>query len=125
MDGALVSPIPYEKAQKEGYEKFVFVLTRNEGYQKKNHIPKLLLKTWYKDYPKLWEIMEKRPALYNHQLAEAERLEKEGKAVIIRPQIPLEIDKLDIKPDKLLALHDHGIGCGLTAYEKILKLVEK
>ncbi|EJW94987.1 Serine protease, partial [gut metagenome] len=31
LDGALVSPIPYEKAQSEGYKKFVFVLTRNEG----------------------------------------------------------------------------------------------
>ena len=69
--------------------------------------------------------MEQRPAIYNKQLAEAERLEQEGKAVIIRPQIPLEIDKLDIKPDKLLALHDHGIGCGLAAYEKILQLAEK
>ena len=51
-----------------------------------------------------------------------EELEKQGKAVIIRPQIPLTIDKLDIKPDKLLALHDHGIGCGLDAYERIIKL---
>ena len=77
-------------------------------------------KTWYKDYPKLWEIMEHCPALYNKQLEEAERLEQEGKAVIIRPQIPLEIDKLDIKPDKLMALHDHGIGCGLAVYDRIL-----
>ena len=69
--------------------------------------------------------MEQRPALYNKQLEEAERLEQEGKAVIIRPQIPLEIDKLDIKPDKLMALHDHGIGCGLAAYDRIMKLAEK
>ncbi len=125
LDGALVSPIPYKKAQQEGYEKFIFVLTRNVGYHKKNHIPQILLKTWYKDYPKLWEIMKQRPALYNKQLEEAERLEQEGKAVIIRPQIPLEIDKLDIKPDKLMALHDHGIGCGLAAYDRIMKLAEK
>lgn len=123
LDGALVAPIPYEKAQEAGYKKFIIVLTRNSGYRKKKSVPQILLKTWYKDYPKLWEIMQQRPKLYNKQLEYVEQLEKDGKAVIIRPQIPLEIDRLDIKPDKLLGLHDHGIGCGLEAYDKIINLI--
>lgn len=123
LDGALVAPIPYEKAQEAGYKKFIIVLTRNSGYRKRKSVPQILLKTWYKDYPKLWEIMQQRPELYNKQLEYVEQLEKDGKAVIIRPQIPLEIDRLDIKPDKLLGLHDHGIGCGLEAYDKIINLI--
>lgn len=125
LDGALVAPIPYEKAQEAGYKKFIIVLTRNSGYRKKKSVPQILLKTWYKDYPKLWEIMQQRPELYNKQLEYVEQLEKDGKAVIIRPQVPLEIDRLDIKPDKLLGLHDHGIGCGLEAYDKIINLINK
>lgn len=125
LDGALVAPIPYEKAQEAGYKKFIIVLTRNSGYRKKKSVPQLLLKTWYKNYPKLWEIMQQRPVVYNRQLEYAEQLEKDGKAVIIRPQIPVEIDRLDTKPDKLLALHDHGIGCGLEAYDKIISLLHK
>lgn len=125
LDGALVAPIPYEKAQEAGYKKFIIVLTRNSGYRKKKSVPQILLKTWYKNYPKLWEIMQQRPELYNKQLEYVEQLEKDGKAVIIRPQIPLEIDRLDIKPDKLLGLHDHGIGCGLEAYDKIINLINK
>lgn len=122
LDGALVSPIPYQKALDAGYDKLVVVLTRNAGYRKKKSVPKFLLKSVYKDYPKLWEIMEQRPALYNEQLEAVEALERAGKAVIIRPQLPLSIDKFDIKPQKLLALHDHGIGCGLAALEKIREL---
>lgn len=125
LDGALVSPIPYERAMEAGYKKFIVVLTRNAGYHKTDKVPKLLLKTWYKDYPKLWQVMEERPALYNRQLAAVEELEREGKAVLIRPQCPLDIDKLNTKPDKLLQLHDHGIGCGLAAYEKIMQLAQK
>lgn len=124
LDGALVSPIPYEKAIAAGFKKFVIVLTRNAGYRKKQSVPKLLLKTVYKQYPKLWEIMQQRPLLYNKQLEAAEELERQGRAVIIRPQLPLEIDKLDIKPDKLLALHDHGIGCGMAAMKKIKELIK-
>lgn len=125
LDGALVAPIPYEKALKAGYDKLVVVLTRNAGYRKKKSVPKLLLKTVYHEYPKLWDIMQQRPALYNEQLEAVEEMERQGQAVIIRPQIPLEIDKLDIKPDKLLALHDHGIGCGLEACKKILRLAKE
>ena len=123
LDGALLAPIPYQKALDAGYGKLVVVLTRNAGYRKKKSVPKFLLKTVYKDYPKLWDIMQQRPALYNHQLEAVEELERQGKAVIIRPQLPLAIDKFDIKPHKLLALHDHGIGCALAAMEKIEELV--
>lgn len=125
LDGALLAPIPYERALEAGYDKLIVVLTRNAGYRKKKGVPKFLLKTVYKDYPKLWEIMEERPALYNRQLEAVEEMERAGRAIIIRPQIPLTIDKFDIKPHKLLALHDHGIGCGLAAMPKIRELYKK
>ena len=75
LDGALLAPIPYQKALDAGYEKLIVVLTRNEGYRKKKGVPKFLLKSVYKKYPKLWEIMEQRPKLYNEQL---EAVEKNG-----------------------------------------------
>ena len=81
LDGALLAPIPFEHAAEAGYKKFVFVLTRNSRLRKKNVTPKILLHTFYKDYPKLWDIMEKRPALYNREIELVEELEKEGKAV--------------------------------------------
>lgn len=101
------------------------MLTRNEGYRKKKGVPKFLLKSVYKKYPKLWDIMEQRPKLYNEQLEAVEQMEREGTAVIIRPQIPLTIDKFDIKPHKLLALHDHGIGCGLAVIDRIKDLEQQ
>ena len=125
LDGAIVSPIPIDKAIEAGYEKFVVVLTRNEGYRKKGSVPKLLLKAWYSQYPKLWEAMQNRPNLYNEQLERIEQMERDGKVIIIRPKKPLEIARLSIKPDKLLELHDHGVECGLKAIEKMLDLNNK
>ena len=125
LDGAIVSPIPIDKAIEAGYEKFVVVLTRNEGYRKKGSVPKLLLKAWYGQYPKLWEAMQNRPKLYNEQLERIEQMERDGKVIIIRPEKPLEIARLSIKPDKLLELHDHGVECGLKAIEKMLELNNK
>jgi predicted patatin/cPLA2 family phospholipase len=122
LDGAIVSPIPIDKAIEAGYKKFVVVLTRNEGYRKKGSVPKLLLKAWYGQYPKLWEAMQNRPKLYNEQLERIEQMERDGNLIIIRPEKPLEIARLSIKPDKLLELHDHGVECGLAAIEKIIEL---
>ena len=79
----------------------------------------------YKHYPKLWETMARRPDLYNDQLAFAEQLEQDGKAVIIRPTVPLKIGRLDQKPQQLLKLHDHGIECGLAKFHEIMQLYRK
>lgn len=125
LDGAIVSPIPIDKAMEAGYKKFIVVLTRNKGYRKKGSVPRLLLKTWYSNYPKLWDAMQNRPKLYNEQLERIEQMERDGNLVIIRPQKPLEIARLSIKPDKLLQLHDHGVECGLAAYEKIMELYNR
>ncbi len=125
LDGGMVSPIPYERALEAGYKKIVVILTQNAGYQKKGGIPKWLLNIWYREYPELCKVLLARPALYNKQLAAVEQLEREGKAVIIRPQNPMEIKRLDIDVPKLLTLHDHGLECGLNAYEKIMELENK
>ncbi len=125
LDGAILTPIPYQKAMRAGYKKFVFVLTRNAGYEKNSSVPRIILKTWYKDYPKLWDIMEQRPKKYNALIKDIEQMERDGCAVIIRPETPLALNRLDMNPDKLLELHDHGIGCGLEAYAKIMELYQR
>ena len=123
LDGAIKEPIPYTKALDDGFNKFVIVLTRNEGYQKKAPVPPYLLRLVYHKYPKLWELMAQRPALYNDQLAFAEKLADEGKAVLIRPTKPLKVDRFNMKKDKLLALYEHGYECGQSKIGDILKLM--
>ena len=122
LDGALTDPIPVDRGQRAGYDKFVIVLTRNKGYRKHRAVPSALVKLWYPHYPLLQQILAERPANYNKQLEAAEALAEQGKAVIIRPRQPLEIDRLDLDKQKLLALYDHGYDCGLAACNEILKL---
>lgn len=98
------------------------MLTRNKGYRKSSTVPSALVKLWYKHYPLLQQILAERPQNYNKQIEAVEKLEQEGKAVIIRPQEPLTIDRLDLDKEKLLALYDHGYDCGLQAANKIIKL---
>jgi len=121
LDGGVAAPIPIEKAISDGNTFFVCVLTRNQGYQKNAFKYKAVLKLFYKKYPKLTETILNRHLIYNRQLAICEKLEKEGKAIIIRPQKPLQVkESYDRNIAKLLELYDEGYD---EAKEKIKSLI--
>ena len=124
LDGGIVESIPLLRAYEQGYDKCVVVLTRNKGYRKstkKVPVPSFI----YKKYPRLRVALRNRNKLYNEQLERIEQMERDGSVVIIRPEKPLEIARLSIKPDKLLELHDHGVECGLAAIDRMLELNSK
>jgi len=69
----------------------------------------------------------RRHEVYNRQLALCEKLRQEGKALIIRPLIPLSVDRITADVDKLLALYDEGHAEGtqaVLALNHILKHAE-
>ena len=121
LDGGIKDAIPIEKSISDGNTFHVIVLTRNEGYRKKPSGYKTLFNFAYKKYPKLCEAMEKRHENYNRQLSICEKLEKEGKAIIIRPSIPLTVDKTAKDIKKLLDLYDEGHKEGKQFAEKLNK----
>ena len=122
LDGGIADPIPIEKSVSDGNTFHVIVLTRNEGYIKPSFKYKHLFKMVYKKYPKMIEMIFNRHVIYNRQLAFCEQLEREGRAIIIRPLKPLQFGDStgrDIK--KLLDLYDEGFE---EAKEKIDVLSE-
>ncbi|MCL2792890.1 MAG: patatin family protein [Spirochaetaceae bacterium] len=109
LDGGIADPIPIEKSISDGNTFHVIVLTRNKGYQKPVFKYKHILKLFYKKYPKVIEAVLNRHIIYNRQLALCEQLESEGKAVIIRPLKPLQINETTGRDiEKLLELYDEG-----------------
>lgn len=121
LDGGVSDPIPIEKSLEDGNEFHVIVLTRNEGYIKPEFSYKSLLKLAYRKYPNVIETVLQRPKIYNRQLKLCEQLEKEGKAIIIRPLKPLEVDRTVNDTQKLLALYDEGHEEGRAKLGEILR----
>lgn len=110
LDGGICDSIPVERAMSQGYDKNVIILTRNKGYRKEKKdikVPPFV----YRKYPEMRRALSNRNALYNAQLELAERLEAEGKAFVIRPQKPVEVDRVEKNVDKLLALYNEGYEC--------------
>ena len=66
----------------------------------------------YKKYPRLRVALSRRIQVYNEQLAYVEELEKQGKVVCIRPNNPLEVDRIEKNIEKLERLYEEGFRIG-------------
>ena len=119
LDGGISDPIPIEKSIADGNGFHVVVLTRNEGYTKEPFCHGRLLKIFYGKYPNLVDAILKRHEIYNRQLALCEQLEREKKALIIRPLQPLTVGRAATDTEKLLALYDEGHEEGAQAVETL------
>ena len=107
LDGGIVDSIPVEYAMSQGYETQVVILTRNKGYRKKDSTMPLA-KVTYKKYPELQNALRRRNAEYNRTMELIEKLEDEGKILVIRPIKPIEVGRMEKDTDKLRALYQEG-----------------
>ena len=120
LDGGIVDSIPLLRAYEQGYDKCVVVLTRNRGYrksEKKAFVPNFI----YKQYPRLRVALRNRNKLYNAQLELVERLESEGKVIVIRPEKPIVVDRMETSTQKLTDLYLEGYACA----QKVMEGLEK
>lgn len=117
LDGAVIDPIPVEKALGDGYEKMVIILTRNSGYRKSKSKMIKLSKRIFRNYPEFTKKMQNRHNTYNKQLELIEGLELKGKAIVIRPSETLQVDRFSKNKGKLEALYKLG-------YKDCKKLIE-
>lgn len=110
LDGGIVDSIPLLRARRDGFTNNVVVLTRNRGYRKKiqgTKVPPFI----YRKYPALRAAINRRSVLYNGQLELVERLEEAGEITVIRPQRPVEVDRIEQDVRKLTELYEEGYRC--------------
>lgn len=107
LDGGIADSIPLDRALEQGYEQAVVVLTRHRGYRKEEKPPRIPPFV-YARYPKLREALRTRGARYNAQLEKIERLEDEGRIIVIRPEHPVQVARIETDIEKMNALYRHG-----------------
>ena len=105
LDGGIVDSIPVVRAIDKGYSPNVVILTRNRGFRSSEpdiKVPKL----FYGEYPRLRVALSHRVEEYNKQLELIERMEDWGEVICIRPERPMEVDRLCRDVEKLEALYE-------------------
>ena len=123
-DGGLSEPIPINKSISDGNDKHIIVLTRNEGYRKKQSKANELTYRIYKNkYPKLAKVLRERHIKYNEQLDFCKKLEDSGKAIIIRPSISMDINRFERDKVKLKEIYQNGYNLIMKDKERIINYV--
>ena len=75
--------------------------------EKETKVPPL----FYRKYPALREAIRSRNAIYNKQISLVEELEEQGKLIVLRPERPIVVDRMERNTQKLIDLYDEGYEC--------------
>ena len=67
----------------------------------------------------LQKALSERNSLYNRTMDRIESLEEEGRIVVIRPQKPVEVGRMEKDISRLSALYDEGYAVASAALPRI------
>lgn len=121
-DGGLSDPIPIRKAIQDGCKKHIIILTRPEGYVKGINSQTKLVAFFYKaNYPKISDLLLTRHIRYNETVQFCEELERQGKAIILRPEHALESFEKNV--EVIQDNYSMGYNMALKRMEEIKKFL--
>ena len=119
FDGGVSDSIPVQKALEDGCDKLVIILSRVQGYIKPPAKHRRIYKRLLKKYPKVVADIDNRHIMYMKELAIAEKLEKEGKAIIIRPSQQIDVNTFSDAGESIDSLYHLGISDFYAQFERI------
>ena len=111
LDGGIVDSIPVMRAIERGHRRNVVIATRNRGWRSKERDrrpPRFV----YSNYPRLREALSHRCERYNRQLQMVEDMEAEGSIMVIRPERPVEVRRMEKDVARLQRLYEEGFMLG-------------
>ena len=124
FDGGLCDPIPVKKAIEDGNQKHIIILTRPEGFRlmpkSKNKIVSKIIK---RKYPLIIDGLLNRHIKYNETVALCEKLEKEGKALILRPSNEQTIESFEKNIEVLKVGYNNGYSLAKSRIEEIRNFI--
>ena len=108
LDGGCSDSIPIKAFREMGYCRNIIVLTRHDGYTKKQEHG-LLAKLKYRKYPEFVKALLGLSERYNETLEYIKMLEKNGEVFVIRPSRPLTIGRMEHDPERVRAVYEIGV----------------
>lgn len=121
LDGGLADSIPIARSIDDGNEKNVVIMTKETGFRREPESALAAIKARYARYPKIYELMKTRDQQYNETLDFLEKMEKEGKAFIIRPKRKSAVGRVEKDKRKLDALYEEGYRDAEECYLELLE----
>ena len=124
-DGGLVDSIPAQKAIDDGNEKMLIVLTRTKDYVKtESKAYKIAASILKRKYPQVAQRLLTRHTRYNKEVEFCNQLEREGRAVILRPSEEVQIESLEGDMEKIERIYKYGYDLAIENMDRIKALFD-
>ena len=120
LDGGCTDSIPLRAFLKMGFKKNVVILTREKGYRKSPEHARMA-KLFYFRYPAFVRSLSRRHLTYNRTVEWIDRLEEQGKILVIRPEHSLNIGRMEHDPEELQRVYDIGRTDGIRYLNAVKK----
>lgn len=117
FDGGCADSLPVAQALRDGCERVVAILNRPAGFIKQPERFQAAYGLSMRRYPAVAAALRQRHVTYMQSLRQLEDLEREGRAVLIRPQTALPLRTFTRKPRALL---EHVCAMGYADGERLL-----
>lgn len=124
LDGGCCDGIPIKAFREMGYKRNVIVLTRHDGFVKKQEHG-LFAKWKYRKYPKFVDALLALHERYNKTLEYIRELERSGEVFVIRPSEELTIGRTEQDVEKVKRVYDIGVRDAEQQVEKLKKWLDK
>lgn len=110
VDGALGTDggVPITVAERQGYERFLIVLTRERDYRKQPDKFPTFYRTYFRKYPAVADALLTRWWRYNQTREKLFELQRQGKAYLFIPEV-MPVANGERNVAKLNAAHDRGL----------------
>ncbi|MBR6784069.1 MAG: patatin family protein [Clostridia bacterium] len=118
LDGGCADSIPIKAFQNMGYKRNVIVLTRHDGYVKKQEHG-IFAKLLYRKYPEFVKTLLGLQDRYNQTLEYIKALEKNGEIFVIRPSVPLTIGRMEHDSVRVREVYDIGASDARREMQKL------
>lgn len=125
FDAGLIDMISIEQSIRKGCDKHIVISTKEEGYRRK---PAPKWQQWlaglvYRDKT-IEKNLKERHLRYNEQWDKIHELEKEGKALVLRPSKDLGVTRYTTDPKKLGPWYQLGYDETQARIEEIKRFIE-
>lgn len=108
LDGGIADSIPLRFLQEQGYLRCIVILTQPPTYRKTPSRLYWPLRLWHHRYPQVARMIAVRHQMYNAQLDYIASQAEAGNALLIYPDRPLDIGRLEMNRDKIRSVYDTG-----------------
>ncbi|MDE5981545.1 MAG: patatin family protein [Duncaniella sp.] len=123
LDGGISDSIPLKYFRSIGYDRNIVVLTQPVGYRK-SPAPAWLFRMLLRKYPAVAEAMARRHEMYNAQLDYLSRQVAEGSTLVIAPEQPLPIGRVDTDRTKMRDTYARGRAAALASMPRLKEFLD-